>query len=201
MDYLAYTRHIQCLVRENTLAHHGVKGQSWGDRKYQYEDGSLTPEGKIHYGVGDGSKKSPQPTKPPAKKKTSSSNRPKAKTKADLEKELDDVRQQQLKSERNKKLLVAGVITAAAIILIVGAKKLSKKDSEIAGYKAISDKNASIAEKRRETNKWKQEHGIFTSKKGGMTLNIIGNNNHAIQAGGNITAGLLPKIGGRKISR
>lgn len=28
------------------LAHHGVKGQKWGVRRYQNEDGSLTPEGK-----------------------------------------------------------------------------------------------------------------------------------------------------------
>ena len=35
------------------LAHHGVKGQKWGERKYQNADGSLTPEGRIHYGVGN----------------------------------------------------------------------------------------------------------------------------------------------------
>lgn len=38
----------------NYLAHHGVKGQRWGERKYQYENGSLTPEGRRHYGVGEG---------------------------------------------------------------------------------------------------------------------------------------------------
>jgi hypothetical protein len=32
------------------LYHHGVKGQSWGKRRYQNPDGSLTPEGYIHYG-------------------------------------------------------------------------------------------------------------------------------------------------------
>lgn len=31
------------------LQHHGVKGQRWGERNYQYEDGSLTPEGKARY--------------------------------------------------------------------------------------------------------------------------------------------------------
>lgn len=34
------------------LYHHGVKGQKYGIRNYQYKDGSLTPEGRVHYGVG-----------------------------------------------------------------------------------------------------------------------------------------------------
>lgn len=38
----------------DTLAHHGVKGQKRGRRQYQNLDGSLTPLGRIHYGVGQG---------------------------------------------------------------------------------------------------------------------------------------------------
>lgn len=38
----------------NYLAHYGVPNQQWGKRRYQYEDGSLTPEGREHYGYGDG---------------------------------------------------------------------------------------------------------------------------------------------------
>lgn len=33
------------------LYHHGIKGQKWGIRRFQYEDGSLTPEGRQRYGV------------------------------------------------------------------------------------------------------------------------------------------------------
>lgn len=33
------------------ISHHGVKGQKWGVRHYQNPDGSLTPEGRRHYGV------------------------------------------------------------------------------------------------------------------------------------------------------
>jgi len=40
-------------MENNYLSHHGVKGQKWGERKYQYEDGSLTAEGRRHYGYGD----------------------------------------------------------------------------------------------------------------------------------------------------
>ena len=34
------------------LYHHGIQGQKWGQRRYQNEDGSLTPLGRIHYGYG-----------------------------------------------------------------------------------------------------------------------------------------------------
>ena len=35
------------------LYHHGIKGQKWGIRKYQNEDGSLTAEGKARYGYDE----------------------------------------------------------------------------------------------------------------------------------------------------
>lgn len=37
---------------ENYLAHYGIKGQRWGIRRYQNEDGTLTQLGKEHYKVG-----------------------------------------------------------------------------------------------------------------------------------------------------
>ena len=43
-DYLAYRTKYS-----NELYHYGVKGQKWGIRRYQNEDGSLTEEGKKRY--------------------------------------------------------------------------------------------------------------------------------------------------------
>lgn len=34
------------------LCHYGVANQKWGQRKYQYMDGRLTPLGRLHYGIG-----------------------------------------------------------------------------------------------------------------------------------------------------
>ena len=39
------------------LAHHGIKGQKWGVRRYQNPDGSYTDEGKRRYGSGSKSSK------------------------------------------------------------------------------------------------------------------------------------------------
>lgn len=36
------------------LAHHGIKGQKWGVRRFQNADGSYTSSGKSRYGIGDG---------------------------------------------------------------------------------------------------------------------------------------------------
>lgn len=35
--------------RRNVIEHHGVKGQKWGERRYQNYDGTLTSFGKQHY--------------------------------------------------------------------------------------------------------------------------------------------------------
>lgn len=36
-------------TRQGELCHHGIKGQKWGVRRFQNEDGSLTPAGKKRY--------------------------------------------------------------------------------------------------------------------------------------------------------
>lgn len=37
---------------EYELYHHGILGQKWGQRRFQNEDGSLTPAGRERYGYG-----------------------------------------------------------------------------------------------------------------------------------------------------
>ena len=45
-------------ITSDELYHHGIKNMKWGQRLYQYKDGSLTPLGKLRYGKKDISKKS-----------------------------------------------------------------------------------------------------------------------------------------------
>ena len=46
---------------ENYLAHHGIKGQRWGVRRFQNADGSYTAAGKARYGIiKDGKSKKKQ---------------------------------------------------------------------------------------------------------------------------------------------
>lgn len=39
----------------SSLSHHGIRGQKWGVRRYQNEDGSLTSAGKKRYDVNNAS--------------------------------------------------------------------------------------------------------------------------------------------------
>lgn len=40
-------------VWRNELYHHGIKGQKWGIRRYQNEDGTLTEKGKKRYAIAE----------------------------------------------------------------------------------------------------------------------------------------------------
>lgn len=43
---------------DSFLKHYGIHGQKWGVRRFQYEDRTWTPEGKIRYGRGGGERRS-----------------------------------------------------------------------------------------------------------------------------------------------
>lgn len=69
------------------LEHSGVKGMKWGVRRFQNPDGSLTAEGRIRYGRGEGKRKNLIQRLAASHKK-----RVKAKNAARLEAEADEKR-------------------------------------------------------------------------------------------------------------
>lgn len=46
-------RRIKDWAPDDTLEHHGIKGQRWGVRRYQNPDGSLTDAGRKRYGTSN----------------------------------------------------------------------------------------------------------------------------------------------------
>lgn len=52
-DFLIEVYDAQEHDENESLSHHGVNGMHWGVRRYQNKDGSLTPEGRRHWGIGD----------------------------------------------------------------------------------------------------------------------------------------------------
>lgn len=63
---------------KNYLEHWGILGMHWGIRRFQNEDGSLTPEGRERYGVGEAIKKDINSGAANRNKNDNDSNRKKA---------------------------------------------------------------------------------------------------------------------------
>lgn len=45
------------IIKRDELYHHGIRGQKWGVRRFQNEDGSLTPAGRKRYADLSGSER------------------------------------------------------------------------------------------------------------------------------------------------
>ena len=83
------------------LIHYGIKGQKKGHRRFQNEDGSLTPEGKERYGVGDGERRQKSQVDDSEKQKRQ-------------KRELTPEERAQRKAKVKKILKIAGAVTLAA---------------------------------------------------------------------------------------
>lgn len=86
------------------LAHHGVKGMQWHKRRYQREDGSLTEEGRAHYGVGERREKKEEPSSVSERK---------------------PLTEEEKQARREKVRKIIG-ITAAVAVTAIAAHKISK---------------------------------------------------------------------------
>ena len=78
------------------LAHHGTKGMKWGQRKYQNSDGSLTPLGRAHYGIG-AARKAAGAVKEAVRKKVAPTN-------AELNAQIRKQRSKNLNKEKRSEL-------------------------------------------------------------------------------------------------
>lgn len=96
------------------LAHHGIKNQKWGQRRWQNKDGSLTPAGREHYGVGD-------PREEGSNDNYSNEYNDYDRTQAE-EKEYQRKRQ-----EKIDKFVRIGVAAAAVAVTAYALKKVSSK--------------------------------------------------------------------------
>lgn len=87
-------------MNQNELYHYGIKGQKWGIRRFQEEDGSLTPAGKKRYDDG------------PVKDKTHNN---------------EDIDQQK-KSILNKRNIAIGAAAVGVALAAIGGVYIYKKN-------------------------------------------------------------------------
>lgn len=138
---------------EKTLVHYRTPGSKNGVRKYQNEDGSLTPLGRIHYGVGKAREHISDEAKVAAKKLTTkySDDKKTKKVEAKIEKAKLESKQQDEKVKKLEERLAR-----------IEQKKveLNKSDAEI--KKDVEKKIEEFNEKKKlslkeRTEKMKEE--------------------------------------------
>lgn len=84
------------------LAHAGVKNMKWGIRRFQNKDGSLTPLGRKHYGIGPGRK-----AKEKAAKAEQKAAKAKAKSDAKTKKIIETEEQRKARKEKESEAFEA----------------------------------------------------------------------------------------------
>ena len=145
-------------MEDNELYHSGVKGQKWGLRRYQNEDGSLTEEGRRHYGYGI--KRAIKSIGENHKKKKLAKKRAKA-----LEKARKARAEKKAHNEAKKKAIETGDATE----VLKYKNELSTKEKQDIYNRLLADENLARisdneirrkAEEAARNSKWNKAKGI-----------------------------------------
>lgn len=102
------------IQRDSDLMHHGIKGQKWGQRRFQNEDGTWTAAGKARYGDDGSAGGNRGSFGGRANSATNTKNTPEAKA----------------RSEKLKKAAKIGAAVAGTALVAYGAYKLNKLATE-----------------------------------------------------------------------
>lgn len=129
-------------MNNDHIAHSGIKGQKWGIRRFQYENGSLTEEGKERYGRTPKKEKKPKPESATWKSKEASdlSDAELNRRISRLQREEQYKRMTQTKGQKAAKWIAA---TASTVLVASAIGMLKGKMSKV--YKDAIDKYGPIA--------------------------------------------------------
>lgn len=101
------------------LAHYGVKGQKWGVRNWQNEDGTYSEEGKHHYGWGYG--RQPRIMAPrggiPAARRLKYSVDREGQRQAINQRSLMTKEEMEIRKAKTRRIIAAGAVISLATIL------------------------------------------------------------------------------------
>lgn len=151
---------------DKELKHFGVKGQKWFLRRWQNKDGSLTPEGRVHYGYGKEESSSGSATATPTSaKSTSSTTVAKLKTLADAE-EADNEAREALKQSVIK--------SRSAKTVLENADLFTDKELQDVWSRLNTERNIkNLAQKDESENVSRFSAFVDKSVKTGKTINEV----------------------------
>lgn len=178
------------------LEHYGIKGQKWGVRRFQNEDGTLTAAGKEHYGLsngGSGNEKLAGRYAREAKKLKKLSD------KADVNIQRSRAEKLEKQSKTAKRV---GNTAAAAVLPALGVSVLSDSNNRAAIRKLNNDINSvayirSNGAKMRTDTPFDAVNWISPEKAHKINLatfySPLGDSNFAAPRKGDKTAGAVAK--------
>lgn len=119
------------------LMHYGIKGQQWGLRRYQNEDGTLTEEGKLRYNEGqpesEGWKKRDAKYLSDEELRRRTNRLQQEQNYKNLMTSESERNSQQIKNDFKKKLITAIAVTPVIAILGIASKKYLGKALSLVG--------------------------------------------------------------------
>lgn len=102
---------IYRLISEEELYHYGIKGQKWGVRRFQNEDGSLTNAGKKRYGTQENFERQYPMDKKKSDINTINSGREASKNAREINKNLKEIEKE--KTSKKQKIVNKQIEEAA----------------------------------------------------------------------------------------
>jgi hypothetical protein len=152
------------------LAHYGVKGQKWGQRQWQNEDGTYTEAGKQHYGWGYGR---PRDTRMPQTRHPSSPGtkgdgvdyQPRNNRTSFRPSRPQRVTQEEIEARKRRARTI--VIAAAGITLTAAAAYAAYRKGKAISGRYDEYKNMLNSKSRQwdmKSRNFAREHGIWPKK-------------------------------------
>ena len=124
------------ITRSNELAHFGIKGQKWGVRRYENEDGTLTEAGKIRYGTSNGGSGNEKLAKKYAK---SVKQLKKAYENADLSKQVQDYAKYEKRAKTSSRIGKAALAVGLPAVATSFATDINTRSQVRSGLKEVND--------------------------------------------------------------
>lgn len=166
------------LYEDNSLAHFGIKGQKWGIRRFQNEDGTLTEEGLRRYGVTDSSGKLSPSMKLKERYKKDRAADSTYKTTINREKKQNKTPSKR-RLELTERYIKSGMTKEQAEVQAL-RREQTEKIFKIAGAVALT---AAVAYGAYKGHQWIQRYGDKTLRKGSDVFRIMSENSPQDHAG------------------